>query len=126
MAPFSFHVVRASLPLFASAALHPSPFAQPQSVLEQSGEDRYESAFDQLRKMAPRADRVATVRNLTLRRDVIEFRLEQGRLSLLTPVADRTVGAVFVGQGSVSFAPPLDVERAQLQRVLGDTILDAR
>ena len=87
--------------------------------------ERYEPLFDELRKIAPRSDRVATVRNLVLRRDAIEFHLEQGHLYLFTPLADRTVAAVFVGQGSVSFAPPLDVERGQLEHVLGDSTLKA-
>ena len=85
----------------------------------------YAPVYDELRNMTPRKDRVAPVHDLTLRRDAIEFKLAQGGISLLTSVAGRTVGAVFVGAGSVSFAPPWDVERAQLLHVLGDTVLDA-
>ena len=88
--------------------------------------ERYEPLFDELHRIAPRDDRVATVRNLVLRRDAIEFHLEQGQLYLFTPLADRTVAAVFLGHGSVSFAPPLDVERGQLQHVLGDSTLNAQ
>jgi peptidase M1-like protein len=87
--------------------------------------DRYAPVYDELRNMTPRKDRVAPVHDLTLRRDAIEFKLAQGGISLLTSVAGRTVGAVFVGAGSVSFAPPWDVERAQLLHVLGDTVLYA-
>lgn len=90
------------------------------------GADRYDPIFDQVRNIAPRRDRSAPVRDLVLRRDAIEFHLDQGEISLLTPVGGRTVGAVFVGGGSVSFAPPLDIERAQLQHLLGDTVLNAR
>src|SRR5207245_7372953 len=75
-------------------------------------------------KMAPRGDAVATVQNLTLQRDAIQFRFADGRLYLLTPVAGRTVGAVFVGRGAVSFLPPWAVERAQLAHVLGDSVLN--
>ena len=88
--------------------------------------DRYEPVFEQLRTMAPRADRAARVRHVSVRRDVIQFHFEDGEIYLLTPVAGRTVGAVFVGQGAVSFAPPLAVERAQLQHLLGDSVLDIR
>lgn len=87
-------------------------------------QDSYEGVFGALREMAPRGDRVATVQNLVLRRDVAEFRLEEGELYLLTPVHGHTVGAVFVGDASVSLAPPLAIERAHLQRVLGDSVLD--
>jgi len=85
----------------------------------------YDSVFDALRRIAPRADRVAAVRDLVLQRDVAQFRLAAGRLYLLADVAGRTVGAAFVGTGIISFAPPTAVERAQLRRVLGDSSLDA-
>ncbi|UCC83801.1 MAG: hypothetical protein JSW46_02385 [Gemmatimonadota bacterium] len=88
------------------------------------GQDSHERVFDALSEIAPRGDRVTTVRDLVLRRDVAEFRLEQGELYLLTPVAGRTVGAVFVGDASVSLTPPLAIERAHMQRVLGDSVLD--
>jgi peptidase M1-like protein len=97
------------------------------AVAQQPGAaDRYDPIFDQLRNIAPRRDRSAAVHDLVLRRDAIEFHLDQGGISLLTPVGGRTVGAVFVGAGSVSFAPPWDIERARLQHVLGDTVLNAR
>jgi hypothetical protein len=35
------------------------------------------------------------------------------------------IAAVFVGHGSVSFTPPLAIERRELQRVLGDTAVHA-
>ena len=88
--------------------------------------DRYAPVYDELRNMTPRKDRVAPVHDLTLRRDAIEFKLDQGQLSFLTSVGGRTVGAVFVGSGSVAFAPPWDVERAQLLHVLGDSVLNVR
>lgn len=88
--------------------------------------DRYEPVFEQLQKLAPRADRVAAVHNLTLRRDVMELHLDDGWLCLATPVAGRTMAAVFVGHGSVSFVPPSVVERAQVKRVLGDSVIDSR
>ncbi len=90
----------------------------------QGAEPGYEQVFEELRKLAPRADRVALVREVVLRRDAAEFRLQEGTLYLLTPVSGRTVGAAFVGKGSLSFTPPLAVERASLWRVLGDSALD--
>ena len=83
----------------------------------------YSTVFEELRKLAPRRDRVATVDHLLLRREVADFRLESGTLQLLTPVAGRTVGAVFMGTGSVTFIPPLAVERAELRRVLHDSLV---
>ncbi len=91
-----------------------------------SAAERYEPVVDELRKMQPQGERVASIRNVTLRRDVIEFHLEDGQLFLATPVAGRTVAAIFVGHGSVSFAPPIAIERRELTRVLGDSVLNAR
>jgi peptidase M1-like protein len=87
--------------------------------------DRYETVFAALQAMVPRADRVATVRNATLQRDAIVLHLDEGQLVLTTAVAGRTIGAVFVGRGSVSFTPPLAVERAELKRVLDDSVIGA-
>src|SRR5690348_3959794 len=88
----------------------------------QSAAQGYEPVFDALRHMA-QGDRVAPVRNVTLRRDVIVFHLEDGNLFLATPVMGRTIGAVFVGRGSVSFIPPLRIERAEVRRVLRDSVV---
>ncbi|HYT05640.1 MAG TPA: M1 family aminopeptidase [Gemmatimonadales bacterium] len=88
--------------------------------------ERYEPVFEQFQKMEPRSDRSAIVRNLTLRRDVIEFHLTEGKLYVATPVAGRAVAAVFVGSGSVSFVPSVAVERRELKRVLGDSTVESR
>ena len=116
-------VLSVSSPVALAARQAPDT-ASPRSALDHITAERYEPVFEALRRMAPRADRVAPVHDLTLRRDVIRLHLTDGQLYLLTPVASRTVGAVFVGHGSVSFAPPLPVEREQLRHVLGDSVLD--
>jgi len=99
--------------------------ASSQSSFERTASERYEPVFDGLRNMK-QLERVAPVRNLTLRRDAIVFHLEDGNLFLATPVAGRTIGAVFVGRGSVSVTPPLAIERLELKRLLEDSIVDAR
>ena len=132
MAPFSFLVIAALVcvggPIaVASAQRLDLPAAPPPSGLERTAAaERYEPVFEALRKLAPLDGRVAPVRNLTLRRDVIQFHLEDGNLFLATPVAGRTIGAVFVGRGSVGFTPPLAIERGEVRRVLGDSVVDAR
>jgi len=103
----------------SAAALLALALAVP--VQAQAPADSYETVFAELKNLAPRPDRVAIVHGLVLRRDVMELRLDTGALSLLTPVAGRAVGVVFVGEGSVSFVPPLEIERAHLRRVLGDS-----
>ena len=83
--------------------------------------ESYDSVFDQLKNIAPVRSGVAVVRGLTLRRDVMTLQLDSGLAYLLTPVAGRTVGIAFVGSGSISFTPPLAVERFNLKRTLGDS-----
>jgi len=85
----------------------------------------YEPVFEELRRMTPRADSVAAVQNVTLRRDAILFRLEDGVLYLATPVAGRTIAAIFVGRGSVELTPPLAIERREVRRSLGDSSVNA-
>jgi hypothetical protein len=72
---------------------------------------------EQLAGLAPLPGRGASVRGLVLQRDAAEFRLAEGEVFLLSPVTGRTVGAVFVGQGSVSLTPPLEVERREFARL---------
>ena len=131
MTPSSFRLILACLllssPLVPGHTQRPDTGAAPSpTVVGRGAADAYESLFDQLRGLAARGDRVAAVHDFVLQRDAIHFHLDQGELYLLSPVAGRTVGALFVGRGSVSFAPPWDIERAQLKRVLGDSALDVR
>src|SRR5436309_2916706 len=127
------HDMRGSLPLLTAFLL--SALASPEPVRGQSAPPpalpaapveavvSYDTVFNSLRNLAPRPDRVATVHGGVLRRDVMELRLDAGTLSVLTSVAGRAIGVAFVGAGSVSFVPPLEVERANLRRVLGDSLV---
>ncbi|HET8713710.1 MAG TPA: M1 family aminopeptidase [Gemmatimonadales bacterium] len=81
----------------------------------------YDSVFEQLKSIAPLRDSVAAVRNVVLRRDAMELRLESGTAFLLTPLSGRTIGIAFVGSGRLTFEPPLMVEQYNLRRVFGDS-----
>ena len=54
------------------------------------------------------------VQNLVLERDVFRFQFDSGAFHLLTPVDGRTIGAVFVGQGSYRLSPASPSETRQL------------
>jgi hypothetical protein len=69
-----------------------------------------------LRALRPDPARGATVAGLTLVRDAGTFHLDSGQIHLLLPVAGRTVGAVFVGEGRFEMAAPDEVEQGQLLR----------
>ncbi|HEX6861385.1 MAG TPA: hypothetical protein VF414_01135, partial [Thermoanaerobaculia bacterium] len=60
--------------------------------------------YTALRSARPDGRRVP-VQGLTLERDVFQFRFESGAFHFLAPVEGRTVGAVFVGQGSLKLVP---------------------
>jgi peptidase M1-like protein len=58
--------------------------------------------------------RTIPVQNLVLERDAFRFQLDSGALHLLAPVDGRTIGAVFVGQGSYRLSPATPNELRQL------------
>lgn len=78
-----------------------------------------------LRALAPDGRQVAVTRPLRFDRDVFRFEFESGTFHLLTPVAGRTVGAVFVGEGRYKLLPACEDERRHLAFVLGDKGLES-
>ncbi len=72
----------------------------------------------ELRASAPDPSRTATVEDLTLRRDEGELHFARGILQLFTPIDGRTLGAVFVGEGTFRMTAPEAVEQAQIRRLL--------
>jgi hypothetical protein len=84
----------------------------------------YDTVFDQIRNLAPLPNATAPVHGLVLRRDVMELRLDDGVAYQLTPVLGRTTAIAWIGSGSLSFVPPLQVEQFNLQRVLGDSTIN--
>lgn len=63
--------------------------------------------------------RKIAVQNLVLERDAFRFQLDSGALYLLAPVEGKTVGAVFVGQGSYRLTPSTPAETRQLALASG-------
>jgi hypothetical protein len=66
-----------------------------------------------------------SVSNLTIKRDVGTLLLRSGRVSFLPAVMDRVVKAVFVGDGELSLAPQVGLERQYLRLITGkDSIVE--
>ncbi|MFI5280093.1 MAG: M1 family aminopeptidase [Gemmatimonadales bacterium] len=105
----------------ALAAIVPLALSLTSAARGQQPSAAWAATFGQLRSMEPRFDRSAPVHGLTLRRDVAEFQLTDGRLFFLTDVAGRTIGAAYVGSGTVTFTPPAPIERQRAQQILGDS-----
>jgi hypothetical protein len=74
----------------------------------------YEQRYSDLKQLQAAPDRVAKVSGLVLQRDVAQFTLQNGTFYLLTPIAGRTMGAVFLGTGRMSFSPPSRIEQDRL------------
>ncbi len=72
--------------------------------------------YQQLRIAALDPERVAVVENFTFQKDSGSFHLKSGHLCFLQPVAGRTTGAVFVGEGTFTLKPPVEIERRHLAR----------
>ncbi|MDT7540789.1 MAG: hypothetical protein QOE33_693 [Acidobacteriota bacterium] len=76
-----------------------------------------DATYQQLRNQAASSTEfpnVATVNNLVLKRDAATFTLRSGEIYFLAPVEDRTVGAVFIGEGEFALTPPVDYEKRSL------------
>src|SRR2546430_11635575 len=86
----------------------------------------YEARYAEVLALAPRADRIAQVSNLVLKRDVAQFTLANGTIYLLSSVGGRTLGAVFQGEGTFSFSPPTRIEQDRLARFEKARSLEAR
>jgi hypothetical protein len=77
-----------------------------------------------LNELRPDSAHVYTVKELNLRRDIINLRLMDGKLAFLQALDGRITGAVFTGNGHI-FATPHDRgERQSLARFLGVPLLD--
>lgn len=85
---------------------------------------RYLDTYNEIEKLAPMSDQVATVHHLVLSRDAGELTLEDGKLYLLSSVGGRTVGAVFRGAGRFQFTPQIPTEQAELRRFAGTPAMD--
>ncbi|MFL6201821.1 MAG: M1 family metallopeptidase [Thermoanaerobaculia bacterium] len=92
------------LALFLTGAVHAAPVADP--------------TYTELRKARPDGRRVP-IQGLTLDRDVFHFQFESGAFHFLAPVEGRTVGAVFVGKGSLKLVPATPAETRQLALASG-------
>jgi len=62
----------------------------------------------------------AQVMNLVLKRDAATFTLTAGELYFLPAVEGRVTGAVFVGEGAIALAPPVEHEKRSLALFTGE------
>jgi hypothetical protein len=89
------------------------------------GDVTYEQRYAELKELQAVPNRVAQVSGLVLTRDVGQFTFENGKFYLLTPIGGRTMGAVFLGNGRMSFSPTSRIEQDRLARFQKAKSLDA-
>lgn len=78
----------------------------------------YKKTLEELSTISINKNRCAEVVNFSFKKDVAEFTLQEGSLYFLSPIGGRICGALFVGNGTMSFTPPTDIERKQLYRYI--------
>jgi len=78
-----------------------------------------EASYRELRGARPDG-RTLAVQALTIERDVYRFTFTQGTFHFLAPIAGRTVGAVFLGQGEYELKPATQGERNHLALRAGE------
>lgn len=106
------------LPLSA-ALLSSIPRLATGAQAPQAAGPTFDEVVTALQNLRPDGERVATVQDLVIERDAARFTLAQGTLSILTPVAGRTIGVLFEGRGTFALTAPTAAESDQLQRFLG-------
>jgi hypothetical protein len=82
--------------------------------------------YEALTALRPDAARVYSVKDLTIRRDVVSFTLTEGKLAFLEPLGGRITGAFFSGRGHVIATPHERGERRSLAHFIGVPILETQ
>jgi hypothetical protein len=80
--------------------------------------------YEALNSLRPDGAHVYSVKDLTIRRDVLSFTFSEGKLAFLEPLGGRITGVVFSGRGHVIATPHERGERRSLAQFIGVPILD--
>jgi hypothetical protein len=75
-----------------------------------------DATYQQLRNIGLSGEAV-TVKDLDLKRDAATFHLHSGTVCFVTPVQGRVTGAIFSGDGNMTFSPPSHDEEMSLKRL---------
>src|SRR5689334_6924480 len=73
----------------------------------------------QLAKIRPDKAQIHSVRDITIRRDVLTISLNRGAIAFFEPVNGRVTGAVFIGSGEIVAIPPDSIEKQQIYKFTG-------
>ncbi len=102
----------------AAAAAPSKAAAPPQPPVGRVEKLATDPTYEALRAARPDGRTVA-VHGFAFERDAFHIEFQSGTVHFLAPVAGRTIGAVFLGQGTLRLKPASAAERRQLQLNLG-------
>jgi len=80
--------------------------------------------LNQLSKIQIDKKQIRSIRDITIRRDVLTISLNRGVIAFLQPVQGKVTGAVFIGSGEIVAIPPDSIERQQIYKFTGTPILN--
>ncbi|MBI2149261.1 MAG: hypothetical protein HYU27_01480 [Acidobacteria bacterium] len=78
----------------------------------------------QLSKIRLDKKQIHSIRDVTIRRDVLSISLTRGVIVFLEPVMGKVTGAVFIGSGEVVAIPPTAIEKQQIYKFTGSPVLN--
>jgi hypothetical protein len=78
----------------------------------------------QLSKIRLDKKQIYSIRDISIRRDVLSIALNRGTIAFLEPVKGKVTGAVFMGSGEIVAIPPDTVERQQMSKFTGTPLLN--
>ena len=111
-------------PAHAAQSDAPPPIATQQAIAAPAAPTDPRALYEALNNLRPDGARVYSVKDLTIRRDVVTVTFTKGKLAFLEPLGGRITGAVFSGRGHVIATPHERGERRSLAHFIGVPILD--
>src|SRR5215813_769449 len=78
----------------------------------------------QLSKISLDKKQIHSIRDVTLRRDVLSISLSRGMIAFTESIGGKITGAVFIGSGEIVAIPPDPIEKQQIYEFTGTPILD--
>jgi hypothetical protein len=94
------------------------------AIFQDSAPGEADGILAQLSKIRLDKKQVHSIRDLTLRRDVMSVSLTRGLIAFTQPVNGKVTGAVFIGTGEVIAIPPDTIEKQQIYKFTSTPILD--
>src|SRR5262250_698334 len=83
-----------------------------------------DQVLNQLSKIQIDKKQIHSIRDVTIRRDVLTIALDRGVIAFLQPVQGKVTGAVFIGSGEIVAIPPDAIEKQQIYKFTGTPILN--